>query len=112
MMTSIHFQNSLGNNLMDIAKTIINQLQNLDKWALPAYASTNFVALEETDKREGGIQFNVSGYHFKGLVIIELTWLDEYRIAFIKDGTTIKLADHVYWDQLIQVLDFIEEGEK
>jgi len=95
-----------------IAKTIKDQIKAIDFWALPAYAATDFKALKETDKREGGLEFIVSGRHFKGKVMIELTWMDEYRISFIKkDGKIEKIVDHVYCDQLVDVLDYIETGE-
>lgn len=94
-----------------IAQTIRNQIKAIDFWALPSYAATDFKSLTETDQREGGLEFKVSGRSFIGKVLIELTWADEYRISFIRDDETVeKVTDHIYCDQLVEVLDCIERG--
>lgn len=95
-----------------IGKIIKDQIKSIDLWALQAYGATDFSSLEETNQREGGLSFQVSGLHLKGTVLIELTWRDEYKISFIReDGTIQKEIDHVFCDQLVDVLDYIEHGD-
>jgi hypothetical protein len=95
-----------------IGRTIRDQIKAIDFWALAAYAATGFKSLEETENREGGLSFQVSGRHFIGKVMIELTWMDEYRISFVRgDETVEKMIDHVYCDQLVDVLNYIEKGD-
>ena len=94
-----------------IAKIIKDQIKAIDFWALPSYAAADFKSLTETDQREGGLSFQVNGLHFKGMILIELTWMDEYRISFVREDETVeKIVDHVYCDQLVEVLDYIERG--
>ena len=54
----------------------------------------------------------VSGFQFKGCVIIELNVMDTYDIYFMKDAKYEKEINDVYFDQLTEVLDkYIEVGE-
>jgi hypothetical protein len=55
---------------MEIAKTMIAQINFADKWALMSYGSTNYVALPESKKYQGGLQFQVNGFKHKGVVRI------------------------------------------
>lgn len=94
---------------MEIARTIIEQIKYADKWALMAYGSRNFVALPESKEYQGGIQFQVNGFHFKGIVKIQLKWIDTYTITFVsKRGEVVKEVEDVFCDMLIEILDFIE----
>ncbi len=94
---------------MEIANTIIAQIKYADKWALMAYGSKNFFALPESKNYQGGVQFQVNGYKHKGLVKIQLKWIDTYVITFLnKNGEVIKEVEDVYCDTLVNVLDYIE----
>nr|WP_315193470.1 hypothetical protein [uncultured Flavobacterium sp.] len=94
---------------MEIAKTIISQIKYADKWALMAYGSTNFIALPESKEFQGGLQFKVNGYKHKGIVRIQLKWIDTYTITFVsKKGEIIKKVEDVYCDMLVDILDYIE----
>ena len=95
---------------MVIAKTIIEQILLLDPTALIRYQASNYRILEETKEREGGIEFNVRGSNFTGKVMIELDWLDEYRVTFINaDGSIIKQLPGIHFPELITALHYIEE---
>jgi len=94
---------------MEIAKTIIAQINYADKWALMAYGSRNYVALPESKEYQGGLQFKVNGYHHKGFVRVQLKWIDTYTITFLnKKGDVKKEVEDVYCDMLVNVLDYIE----
>jgi hypothetical protein len=94
---------------MEIAKTILEQIKYGDKWALMAYGSKNFVALSESKEYQGGLQFQVNGYNHKGIVKVQLKWIDTYTITFInKKGDAVKEVEDVYCDMLVDVLDYIE----
>jgi hypothetical protein len=41
-----------------------------------------------------------------------LKWSDVYVVRFSKNGVVLKENDEVYCDMLIEVLDYIEFGEK
>lgn len=94
---------------MEIAKTIIEQIKYADKWALMAYGSSNFLALPESKEYQGGLEFQVNGFHHKGTVRIQLKWIDTYTISFIsKKGEVVKEVEDVYCDMLVDILDWIE----
>ena len=94
---------------MEIAKTILEQIKYGDKWALMAYGSRNFVALKESKEFQGGLQFQVNGVKHKGIVRVQLKWIDTYTITFINEkGVTVKEVEDVYCDMLVDVLDYIE----
>jgi hypothetical protein len=94
---------------MEIAKTIIAQINYADKWALMAYGSRNYVALPESREYQGGLQFKVNGLHHKGFVRVQLKWIDTYTITFLnKKGDVKKEVEDVYCDMLVNVLDYIE----
>lgn len=97
---------------MEIAKTIINQINAIDRFALAAYGAKNFIAYEESDGYEGGLSFDVNGLNFQGKVFVMLNWADEYEIKFVNIlDATIKEVRGVYCDELVAVLDFVEFTE-
>ena len=57
---------------IDIAKTIIQQIQYADKWFLPAVGAANFLALPESKEFQGGLRFKCNGLAHKGFVEISL----------------------------------------
>lgn len=94
---------------MEIARTILEQIKYGDKWALMAYGAKNFIALTESKEFQGGLQFEVNGLHHKGIVRIQLKWIDTYTITFInKRSEIVKEVEDVYCDMLVDVLDYIE----
>ena len=94
---------------MDIAKTILEQIEFGDKWALMGYGSKNFIALPESKEFQDGLQFEVNGFKHIRNVRIQLKWIDTYTIKFInKNGVCIKEFEDVYCDKLIDILDYIE----
>lgn len=98
---------------MEIAKTIIEQINSIDRWAQGAYGSTNFYHIPESPEFAGGLIFSVNGLVHKGKVKILLTWMDEYKIFFLnQNGILIKEVNGVYCDMLVEVLDYIEYGDK
>ena len=96
---------------MEIANTIINQINAIDRFALGAYGAKNLIAYEESERYDGGLSFDVNGLHFQGKVYVMLNWLDEYEIQFVDENQiTVKEVKGVYCDMLVDVLDFIEDG--
>lgn len=94
---------------MEIARTILEQIKFGDKWALMAYGACNYVALPETKEYQGGLQFQVNGLKHKGIVRIQLKWIDTYTISFHnKKGDIVNEVEDVYCDMLVDVLDYIE----
>ena len=95
-----------------IAQTILNQINSLDKWAMPSYAAENLTVLPEQTTHQGGLYFKCNGYKVKGSVHILLHWNDTYTIKFFDNNRNLmKELDGVYCDQLVEVLDYIEERE-
>ena len=100
---------STQTNTMEIAKTILEQIQYADRSALMAWGAQNFAAISESKEFQGGLQFHVNGFHFKGIVKIQLKWIDTYTITFInKRSGIVKEVEDVYCDMLVDVLDYIE----
>lgn len=98
---------------MSIANIIIQQITALDPWALPAFGATNLFEIPECNEYMGGLMFTVNGLKHKGNVIIYLKWSDEYKIVFMsKDGIPVKEYDSVYCDMLVDVLNYIEYGDR
>lgn len=94
---------------MSIAKTIISQIQYVDRWFLPAVGAKNFVALPESKEFQGGVRFNVNGLKHKGFVTIELRWVDDYTVSFLnRKGEVVKQCEGVYCDMLVEILDYAE----
>ena len=99
---------------IEIANTIKHQINAQSPMALMSYAARDFVALSETNKRHGGLQFKVSGHKHKGLVLINLAFNDTYTVEAVKirkgSVTICNILKDVYADQLIEVLDNFVEG--
>lgn len=94
---------------LEIAKTIVNQINYGDRWFLPAVGAQNFVALPECKEFQGGVRFRVNGLKHKGYVAIELRWVDDYTVSFLdKAGNLVKECEGVYCDMLIDILDWCE----
>ncbi|MED3563795.1 hypothetical protein [Bacillus xiapuensis] len=96
-----------------IAQTIIYQIIEQDLNALPAWGVNEVVDLHN------GVQFDIrTPLYPEGVKVkIILNWMDTYDIEVIKvTGTkaeTLKTANDVYFDMLIEVLDkLIEEDKK
>jgi hypothetical protein len=53
----------------------------------------------------GGLQFRVSGRLFKGLIRIELTGADLYRVFAVRGKTSKLLVDGIFFDQLVEIID-------
>jgi hypothetical protein len=64
-----------------IAQTIMCQITEGDPWCLAACGARDYVALDSNDDRRGGLMFRVTIkprlFH---KIIIELTYLDEYKV--------------------------------
>jgi hypothetical protein len=98
---------------MSIARTIVQQITALDPWALPAFGATNLFEIPESKEYMGGLMITVNGLKHKGNVLIYLKWSDEYKIVFIsKNGIPVKEYDSVYCDMLVDVLNYIEYGDR
>jgi hypothetical protein len=98
---------------MEISKIIIEQINSIDRWALGAYGSTKLFEIPECSKYSGGLMFTVNGKKHKGNVLIFLKWSDVYKIVFMsEDGLPVKEVDEVYCDMLVDVLDYIEDGDR
>ena len=96
-----------------VVNTIVGQIMAIDKWALPSYAAQNFEVLSSSDEYQGGLKFDCNGYKVKGHTTIKLSWDDTYTIDFYdKEGSLMKQSRGVYFDQLVEVLDYIEEQDR
>lgn len=94
---------------IQIAQTIINQIKCSDRYALMAWGAKNFVALPESKEFQGGVRFKVNGLTFKGWVVVELTWLDEYKVSFMNSrAEVVKESSGVYCDMLVNIIDWVE----
>ena len=99
----------MDNTSIQIAKTILNQIKTLDRYALMAWGAKSYVSLPESKSSQGGVTFKVNGLVFKNWVKIELTWLDVYNVSFInKNGEVVKQFDGVYCDMLVDIIDWVE----
>jgi len=102
------------NRTMEIANTIKQQIVAQSPMALMSYAARDFVALNETDTKHGGLQFRTSAHKHKGLVLINLDHNDTYTVETVKirkgEVKTCETQSYVYADQLIEVLDRMVEG--
>jgi len=98
---------------MEIAKTIVQQVIALDPWAFGAYGATKLCEIPECSKYAGGLIFTANGKKHKGNVLIFLKWSDVYKIVFMsEEGIPVKEVEEVYCDMLVDVLDFIEFGDR
>lgn len=95
--------------VMDLARTILNQIKAGDGWALGAWGARGFYAISENKEFQGGLGFKVNGLAHKGWVTVKLRWLDDYTISFIdKMGQIVKTVEGAYCDQLVEIIDFVE----
>lgn len=113
--------------LLGIAKTIRSQIVATDKMALTAWGARNFVFLSEIKIGNtwfrGGLQFEVNGLKFQGIIQIRLNGSDVYEIEAIqktqtrKNGfvqhskITVEHIKDVFCDELVDELDLIIEGK-
>jgi hypothetical protein len=96
-------------NTMEIARTILNQINFGDRMFLPTVGARNFASLSSTELRMGGLEFQVNGLVHKGWCKIELKFNDTYRIIFVnRKREIVKTVDECYCDQLIEILDYAE----
>lgn len=73
------------------------------------HGAKNFLALPESKQYQGGVRFNVNGLKHKGLVMVELRWMDDYTVSFLsKKGEVKKKVEGVYCDMLVHILDWAE----
>ena len=116
-----------NSELLAIAKTIRSQIVATDKMALTVWGARNFVFLSETKIGNtwfrGGLQFEVNGLKFKGIIQIRLNGSDVYEIEAIKktqtrkngfvqhSQITIEHIKDVCCDELVDELDLIIEGK-
>jgi hypothetical protein len=69
------------NEQAQIAQTIIQQIKAGDAWCLAACGARDNVALDANDDRRGGLMFRVTiNPRLFHKIIIELTWMDEYKV--------------------------------
>lgn len=95
-----------------VAKIILEQIICIDKVAMMAWGSSDYIICDSDDEQEGGIIFTVNGLKFKGQVEIRLQWNDTYTIRFLKGDEEIKKVETVYCDQLVEIIDWIEFGDE
>jgi len=99
----------MKNQSIVIARTILNQINEFDRWALMAFGAQNFVALDESKEYQGGVRFNVNGLRHKGCVMIQLRWVDDYTVSFVNTkNEMVKMYEGVYCDMLVNILDWLE----
>lgn len=101
--------NTTTSNTMEIARTILEQIQYADRSALMAWGATNFVALSESKEFQGGVTFQVNGLTHQGWVKVCLRWVDDYTVIFInKKREVVKTVEGAFCDMLVPVIDWIE----
>ncbi len=102
----------MENQSIQIAQTILDQINYFDRSALMAWGAKSFCSLSETKERIGGLSFQVNGLTHKGWVTIELDWMDTYTVIFTnRSREIVKRVEGVYCDMLVDIIDFIE-GKK
>lgn len=88
---------------MEMAKYIMTILktQLIIVWS---WGFHNPVALEN------GLRFRVSGFKFKGVieVVYDEGW-DLFNVRFIKDSKVIETIEGVYFDTLVNTIDYYVE---
>lgn len=59
---------------------------------------------------ENGLRFNVQGYKFRGVVevVYNETW-DLFDVSFVKGGKVINTIEGVYFDCLVDTIDYYVE---
>ena len=59
---------------------------------------------------ENGLQFKVQGYKFRGVVsIVYNEGRDLFDVSFIKSGKVVDTIEGVYFDTLVNTIDFYVE---
>lgn len=93
---------------LEIAKTIQAQIGRQILWSI---GCQKMIALNETENRIGGLQFQASLFgKFRCLVVVELNGRDTYRVKLCnpRTGAVIKeIGDDIYADMLG---DMVEES--
>jgi hypothetical protein len=96
-------------NTMEIARTILNQINFGDRMFLMAVGAKNFASLSESKERIGGLEFQCNGLVHKGWCKVELKYNDTYRIVFVnRKREIVKTVEECYCDQLVEILDYVE----
>jgi hypothetical protein len=92
---------------MNVARTILTQIKQLDRMVLAAWGAKDYVETKE------GVQFRVGGMaKFKGLVHVKYNrGADAYDIDFIKMRKGMPVVTHdcarIYADNLVNVIDMV-----
>ena len=90
---------------MEMAKYIMSILktQLMIVWS---WGFHNAVALPNNE----GLRFNVQGFKFKGVVevVYDEGW-DLFNVKFIKGTKVIEMIEGVYFDGLVETIDFFVE---
>ena len=62
---------------------------------------------------EDGLQFNVQGFKFKGIVkVIYDHAMDLFNVQFVKDDEVVNTIEGLYVDQLVETIDnYVEKTE-
>lgn len=100
---------------MEIANTILQQIQGMDRWALMAWGAKNFVGGKLDGKHEG-LKFQVNGLKFKGWVMVLYNYgMDTYTVKTYKlvkgDVKYYHEQEDVHFPELVEVIDgFIEKN--
>ena len=98
----------MENQISAIAQIILDQIQYTDCCALKAWGASEFYSVPVSKEFQGGLQFTVDGVEFKGTVKIELRWVDDYTISFIRNGKIRHQLKGVYYDMLVDAIDYVE----
>lgn len=79
--------------IMSILKT---QLMIMWSWGFNSPIAVN-----------NGLRFKVQGFKFRGVVEVKYNeYTDLFDVSFIKRGKVIETIDGVYFDSLVNVIDF------
>ena len=94
---------------IEIANEIVRQINVIDRMALMAWGGRRFQALPESKEFQGGIRFIVNGKKHKGIVAVELRWVDDYTVSFLDmNGELVHKCEQVYCDMLVEIIDWVE----
>ena len=56
---------------------------------------------------DSGLRFNVQGYKFRGVVeVVYNEGQDLFDVSFIKGGKVVKTIGGVYFDMLVDIIDY------
>lgn len=96
---------------LEISNTILTQIRAFDRMALAAWGANTFIALNETARIRGGVEFRCSGSKVRrgGKVVIELNGSDLYDVTLYRiSGVNVKVLGEkkgVFFDELVTALD-------